>query len=86
MEMLQALQLRVIARIGLQRGVEKETAILPGQHLADIVRLDQPATARPAHKPHAHLLSDSCEGVRLMPTRADGGDGIRRLCRRGPES
>ena len=52
-------------------GVEREAAVLPCQHLADIVRLDQPAAGEPPQHPHAHLLGD-------------GGEGVWRQCRRGP--
>lgn len=44
-----------------------------GSHLADIVGRDQPAAPEPTQHPHAHLLND-------------GGEGVRRQCRRGPEA
>jgi hypothetical protein len=44
-------------------GVEREASVLPGEHLADVVRLDQPAAGEPAQHPHAYLLGDGGDGL-----------------------
>ncbi len=55
------------------RGANGEAAILPREHLADVITVDQAAAGEPPRHPHAHRLEDRC-------------DGVRRQCRRGPEA
>jgi hypothetical protein len=50
-------------RAHAHRGIEREAAVLPGEHLADNVRLDHPAAAKPAQHPHAHLLGYGGDGL-----------------------
>ncbi len=45
------------------RGIQREAAVLPGEHLADILRLDQAAAGKPTQYAHAHLLGDRGEGL-----------------------
>ena len=40
------------------RGIQREAAVVPGEHLADILRLDQAAAGEPAQHTRAHLLGD----------------------------
>ena len=53
--------------------VERNAAILPGKHVADVIGLDQTAAGEPAQHPLANLF-------------VDGGDGVRRQCCRGTEA
>jgi len=46
----QTLQAGAILRAHAHRGVERETAVLPGEHLADIITLDQPAAVLAAEQ------------------------------------
>ena len=47
-DLFNALQLRAIARGDARRGIDLESAVLPIEHLADIVWLDQSAGGEPA--------------------------------------
>jgi hypothetical protein len=60
-------------RAHAHRGIQREAAVFPREHLADILRLDQAAAGEPAQHPYAHLLGD-------------GGDGLRRQYSVGPKA
>jgi hypothetical protein len=59
------------------RGIQREAAVLPGEHLADIVRRDQPAEGEPAQHPHAHLLGNDGEGLRCQLSGGAKAHGLR---------
>jgi len=46
------------------RGIWRETAVLPGEHLADVITLDQPAAGKPLQHSDAHLFGDGGDGLR----------------------
>jgi hypothetical protein len=49
--------------VAAHRGIQREAALLPGEHVADIVQLDQPAAGEPAQYPDAQLLGDQGDGL-----------------------
>jgi len=59
------------------RGIQRETAVLPGEHLADILRLDQAAAYEPAQHPHANLLGDGGHGLRCQVSGGAKAHGLR---------
>jgi len=71
----QALQPGAIMRAHAHRGVQREAAVLPSEHLADILRLDQAAAGKPAQHPDTHLFGDGGgrpSGVLVMPLPEHG--------------
>ena len=59
------------------RGVEGEAGVLPGEHLADVIGLDQTATGEPPQHPAAHLFKDRCDGFRRQWRRRPEPQGCR---------
>ena len=39
-------------------GIEGESAVLPGEHRADVIRVDEPTAGEPPQHPRAHPLGD----------------------------
>jgi len=68
-----------IVRGHAHRGIERESAVLPGQHFADIVRLDQPAAGEPPQHPHAHLLGNDGDGLRRQLSGGEKAHGLRKF-------
>ncbi len=64
-------------RAHAHRGIEREAAVLPGEHLADVIRLDQPAAGKPTQHPHAHLLGDGGDGLRCQLSGGAKAHGLR---------
>jgi len=75
----QPLQPGAIVRAHAHRGIKRESAVLPGQHFADIVRLDQPAAGEPPQHPHAHLLGDDGDGLRCQLSGGEKAHGLRKF-------
>jgi hypothetical protein len=55
-----------IVRAHAHRGIAREPAILPGEHFADVITLDQPASGEPPQYPHAHVLGNDGDGLRCQ--------------------
>jgi hypothetical protein len=71
------LQPDAIVRRDAHRGIQRKAAVLPSEHLADMVRLDQPAAGEPAQHPHAHLLGNDGEGLRCQLSGGAKAHGLR---------
>ena len=54
----------VIMCADANRGIQREATVLPGEHLADVITLDQPAAGKPAQYPDAHLFVDGGDSLR----------------------
>ena len=64
-------------RADARRAIQREAAVLPGKHLADILRLDQAAAGKPAQHPHAYLLGDGGDGLRCQVSAGAKAHGLR---------
>jgi len=74
-------QSRAIVRGDAYRGIRREAAVLPGQHLAGIAGLDQPAAGEPPQHPHAHahLLGDGGDGLWRQFSGGTKTHGLRKI-------
>jgi hypothetical protein len=59
------------------RGIQREAAVLPGEHLAHVVRLDQPAAGKPPQHPDAYLLGNDGEGLGCQVGGGEKAHGLR---------
>ena len=75
----QPLQPGAIVRTHTHRGIERESAVLPSEHLTGIPRLDQPAASEPAQHPHAHLLGDGGDGLWRQFSGGAKAHGLRNI-------
>ena len=72
----QPLQTGTIVRANAHRGIQREAAVLPGEQLADILRLDQAAAGEPAQHPDAHLFGYGGEGLRCQVSGGAKAHGL----------
>jgi len=75
----QAPEVSAIEGDDAHRGIQREAAVVPGQHFADIVRLDPPAAGEPAQHPYAHLLGYGGDGLRCQLSGGAKTDGLRNI-------
>ena len=73
----QPLQPGAIVRAYAHRAIQREAAVLPGEHFAHVITLDQPAAGRPPQHPHAHLLGEGGEGLRCQLGGGAKAHGLR---------
>ena len=59
--------------------IEREAAVLPSEHVADIVGLGQPAARELTQHPHAHLLDDAGDGLWCQFSGGAKADGLRNI-------
>ena len=57
------LQARAILSGNPHLGVQRESAVLPSEHLADVITVDQAAAGEPSQHPSRYLLADSGDGL-----------------------
>ncbi|WP_295540644.1 hypothetical protein [uncultured Thiohalocapsa sp.] len=65
--------------VGAGRHRQTRGAAPLGEHLADVIALDQPAVGKPAQHPHAHLLGDGGEGLRCQVSGGAKAHGLRAI-------
>jgi hypothetical protein len=68
-------------RADVRRAIQREAAVVPGEQVADIVRLDQPAAGEPPQHPHphAHLLSNGGDGLWRQLSGGAKTHGLRNI-------
>jgi hypothetical protein len=73
----QSLQTGAFVRAHAHRGIQREATALPGEYVADVITLHQPAAGEPAHYAHAHWFGDDGDGLRCQVSGGANAHGLR---------